>query len=45
MRIFAAIDLSDDARDAIAAEQATIVKALGDDVRDLSRLFARSTCI
>ncbi len=35
MRIFAAIDLSDDARAAIAAEQAAIVKALGDDARDV----------
>ena len=35
MRIFAAIDLTDDARAAIAAEQAAIVSSLGDDARGL----------
>ena len=35
MRIFAAIDLSDDARDAIAAEPAAIVSAMGDEAHDL----------
>jgi len=35
MRIFAAIDLSDDARAAIAAEQAAIVSSLGDGARGL----------
>jgi len=35
MRIFAAIDLSDDARGAIAAEQAAIVSSLGDGARGL----------
>lgn len=35
MRIFAAIDLSDDARAAIAAEQGAIVSSLGDDARGL----------
>ena len=35
MRIFAAVDLSDAARAAIAAEQAAIVASLGDGARDL----------
>jgi 2'-5' RNA ligase len=35
MRIFAAIDLTDSARSAIAAEQEAIVRALGDDARDV----------
>ena len=35
MRLFAAIDLSDDARAAISAEQAAIVSSLGDDARAL----------
>jgi|SRR5688572_12331869 len=35
MRLFAAIDLSDDARAAIAAEQAAIVSSLGDGARGL----------
>ena len=35
MRLFAAIDLSDEARAAIAAEQAAIVSSLGDSARGL----------
>jgi 2'-5' RNA ligase len=35
MRLFAALDLSGDARAAIAAEQAAIVSSLGDGARDL----------
>ena len=35
MRLFASIDLSDEARAAIAAEQAAIVSSLGDGTRDL----------
>jgi 2'-5' RNA ligase len=35
MRLFAAIDLTDEARAAIAAEQAAIVSSLGDSARDL----------
>jgi 2'-5' RNA ligase len=35
MRIFAALDLTDDARAAIAAEQAAVVSSLGDGARGL----------